>query len=267
MTKDSGGSQPPRLPPKILLFWYSCSCAVSPRSPHWIKAGPGDHGMGCRWSMWLSRLAHTGRYAHHCALSECSFLGKPTTKSWGWCSSSPLKRTTWERNWGLLPTGSTHLHTNHASAPHWKRILNPHQAFRSAACCKSVYSVQYLALCSGALTSFLLDCRRKKNDNSQHSNSHLGWMNQNYTYFLSDWLKIEYIFGMPQNFSNEFMCATSWRSLKIAALADGSYSWHQTAASWEFWNQNQSSQLFAVLTHRKYEIINVYYSSKLISFK
>ena len=53
-----------------------------------------------------------------------------------------------------------------------------------------------------ALTSFSLDCQIK-NDNSQHNNSHLVFMNQNYAYFiLSDQQKSQYILCLPQNFSN-----------------------------------------------------------------
>ena len=45
---------------------------------------------------------------------------------------------------------------------------------------------------------FPLDCQIK-NDNSQHNNSCPVWVNQNYTYFLSDW----------QN--NVFWCAAEFQ--------------------------------------------------------
>ena len=57
-----------------------------------------------------------------------------------------------------------------------------------------------------------------KNDNSQHNNSCLVWMHQNYTCFFGKISKkCNTLFGVPQNFSNEFMCAMRWKRLKIAA--------------------------------------------------
>ena len=57
----------------------------------------------------------------------------------------------------------------------------------------------------GAQTSFPLDCQVKKNDNNQHSNSHLLSMNQNFTYFFVRLAKVYFI--VPWKFSNCFMCA------------------------------------------------------------
>lgn len=67
-------------------------------------------------------------------------------------------------------------------------------------CCKKFKNMQYLTkLYSRVLTSFPLDFQIKKTkkqnktkDSSQHHNSCLVWMSQNYMYFLSDWQK--YVF-------------------------------------------------------------------------
>ena len=53
-----------------------------------------------------------------------------------------------------------------------------------------------------------------KRDNSQHNNSHPVWMNQNKPFFGQVGKKIKFIFGVPQNCSNEFMCAVRWRGWK-----------------------------------------------------
>ena len=66
------------------------------------------------------------------------------------------------------------------------------------------------------LFSFRLS--NNKNHSSQHNNSHLAWMNQNYTYSFCQMGQKIYIFVELLDFSNQFISAIRWKRLKIAAL-------------------------------------------------
>ena len=55
-----------------------------------------------------------------------------------------------------------------------------------------------------------------KNNNSQHNNSCLVWMTQNYTYFYQ--IGKKYILVCHRNFNNYFMCSMRWKRLKIVPL-------------------------------------------------
>ena len=89
--------------------------------------------------------------------------------------------------------------------------------------------MQYQATSSGALTSFPWDCQIK-NDNSQHDNSNLVWMNQNYIFYFFRSANNEVcyrktiFFGSLMNFSNWFICAMRWKRVKIAGLNKDSHS-------------------------------------------
>ena len=106
--------------------------------------------------------------------------------------------------------------------------------------CKKFPNMQHLTVRSGTLTFFPLDCQIKKPTTSNtRITIQYEWI-LILPIFLSDWRHIYActhththtpIFGVPQNFSNYFMCAMRWKMLKIAGLdwshicGFGSHDW------------------------------------------
>ena len=129
-----------------------------------------------------------------------------------WASASFPSGTVWiDHKLGPTPQCSYSLCA--LSTP----FLQLRSAIFQPVCCKRHTGVQQEFLQHAipnqwrALTSFPLDCQTKKKwqEPTQYSSCQV-WMNQKYTYFLSDWQKI-YIVSVLQNFSNWFIYEKGWK--------------------------------------------------------